>query len=360
MAELRYVRPNRLREEANRYHRQLLWIGAPLLVGAAFIHVLVLWAGLIILYMLWIKPKAHLSGAEGEDRALGIPDALPGSLTILHKDYIIFNQLQIPTGRSYRELDYVVVGPNGVFAIEVKHYRGEIRGAEFDRTWRQRKRSRAGNLYEQALRNPVTQIKGGVYALRRHLAAHGIRNWIEGIVVFTHPECTLMVDKSSVPILTLPELADYITAFHSKWVPRKLDITVRVLMELAKVDAVPQPASSSEHTVRKKLRSPQHISYFMQDFLKPIEKIREIMNHDASKAIMEKQYSNVASITEPLPATTPTIIEHGVQREPVRLSVIPGGQQGEKPGTTKIREVTVPIRRTEIEFVPEKKNDEYF
>ncbi len=330
MAELCYIRPNRLREQANRYHRQLLWIGVPLLVGAAFIHVLLAWAGLIILYMLWTKPDAHLSGAEGEDLALGIPSALPGSLATLHQDYIVFNQLQIPAGRSYRELDYVVVGPNGIFVVEVKHYRGEIRGAEFDRTWLQRKRSRAGYFYTQELRNPVTQIKGGIYALRRHLATHGIRNWIEGIVVFTHPECTLMADKSSVPILTLAELADYIRDFHPKWAPRKLDTTVEALKELAKVDAVPQPVPSSEHTVRKKLRSPQHISYFMQDFLKPAEKIREIMNHDASKAIMEKQSSNMASIAEPLPAATPVIIEHEVQRDPVRLSVIQKKHRGQK------------------------------
>lgn len=366
MAELRYIRPNRLREEANRYHRQLLWIGTPLLVGAAFIHVLVLWAGLIILYLLWEKPNTHLSGAEGEDRALGIPDARPGSLATLHKDYIVFNQLQIPAGRSCRELDYVVVGPNGIFAVEVKHYRGEISGAEFDRTWRQRKRSRAGHLYEQERRNPVAQIKGGVYALRRRLAAHGIRNWIEGMVVFTHPEGVVKADQGSIPVLTLPELASYITAFRPRWAPRKLDVTVRVLMELAKAETAPTAKPSlyelfaSGNTVRRKPRSPQHISCFMQDFLKPAEKIREIMNHDASKAIMEKRCSNPVVMAEPLPVTPPRLIEHGTPRKAVPLTVIPGGRQGKTPTVTKIREVTVTMQRTEIESVPEKKNDESF
>ncbi len=62
-------------------------------------------------------------------------------------------------GKSYREFDFIVVGPNGIFCIEVKHHRGRIRGSEADKDWRQKKRSRTGRIHENDMRNPVAQVK---------------------------------------------------------------------------------------------------------------------------------------------------------------------------------------------------------
>jgi hypothetical protein len=57
-----------------------------------------------------------LAGAAGEDLALAHLSRLPD-------EYTVFNQICLPDSRSrtgYREADFVVVGPNGVFIIENK------------------------------------------------------------------------------------------------------------------------------------------------------------------------------------------------------------------------------------------------
>ena len=82
----------------------------------------------------------------------------------------------VPYGKRHRELDLVVVGPNGIFVIEVKHYHGEITGAEMDRTWHQRPRTDGTvNIDVRKLRNPVIQVQHAVRALRRYLAKRNIK-----------------------------------------------------------------------------------------------------------------------------------------------------------------------------------------
>ena len=112
MADLRFVQPNRLRLEVKRYRKRLIFIGVPGLALSTWIHVALLFPGLIVLAILWNIKQQRLCGAEGEDRALGIPVTLPGSLATLPDDYTVFNQLEVPNGTSFCELDYVVIGPN--------------------------------------------------------------------------------------------------------------------------------------------------------------------------------------------------------------------------------------------------------
>jgi hypothetical protein len=44
--------------------------------------------------------KRH--SAEGEDRALGIPEVNPGSLVTLSGNYTVFNQIIVPLDRCLR------------------------------------------------------------------------------------------------------------------------------------------------------------------------------------------------------------------------------------------------------------------
>lgn len=337
MANLRYVQPNRLRLEVDRYHRRLLTIAVPLLVLMLWIQPMLFGLGFLVLMLLWSRQNHRLCGAEGEDWALGVPTALPGSLITLPDDYTVFNQVIVPNGKSVRELDFVVVGPNGVFAIEVKHHRGEISGKETDFSWCQRKRSRAGNTYEQDLRNPVGQIKGAIHALKQHLKAQGVNPWIQGIVVFTHPECSLSLGETSVPVLRLEGLASFIRDYRGNESQTRMGAVIRVLQGIREE--------------RLKLPYPHHISYFMKDFVTPKERVEGIMNYDL-QAAMKRQGKKKAFLP---PLTVPTVVvppRPPRRRRPV-LAVIESNPHSPN-GRKVIREFTLFVRRTESETVVEK------
>ena len=66
MADLSYIRPNRLRQEAKR-RRMLLIIGLPITIGGTWIHLLIIGIGTVILAVLWDHPNRRPSGANGEE-----------------------------------------------------------------------------------------------------------------------------------------------------------------------------------------------------------------------------------------------------------------------------------------------------
>lgn len=334
MADLRYVQPNRLRREVNMYHRRLLTMAAPILAVMAWIHPFVVVFGVAGVAALWSLQNRRLHGAVGEDRALGVPRALPGSLATLPAEYVVFNQVIVPNGKSCRELDFVVVGPRGIFAIEVKHHRGTISGRETDLSWRQRKRSRAGNYYEQELRNPVGQIKGAIHVLKRYLRDQGINLWIEGIVVFTHPECTLSLGEMPMPVLRLEKLAPWILDHRSARPPIQAEAMIKAIQRLREG--------------RRSPPSPKHISYFMRDFVTPRERVEGIMNYDL-KAAMKRQARENPPIPSPAPVPVPTPRPHRRQR-PV-LAVIENHHAIPTPARGVRRKFTVIKKHTESETV---------
>lgn len=338
MANLRYVQLNRLRREVDIYHRRLLTLAVPILALMAWIQPMLFGLGFLALMLLWSRQNHRLCGAEGEDWALGIPSALPGSLSTLPDDYTVFNQVIVPNSKSFRELDFVVVGPNGIFAMEVKHHRGEISEEETDLNWCQRKRSRAGNTYEQGLRNPVGQLKGAIHALKQYLKAQDIHPWIQGVVVFTHPECTLSLGEMSVPVLRLESLAAFIRDYRGNESQTRMGTVIRVL--------------KGTREERPKPPYPQHISYFMKDFVTPRERVEGIMNYDL-KAAMKKQAKKKAFLPSPTAPTVMTPPRPPRRRRPV-LAVIESNPHLSPNGRKVFREFTLFVRRTESETVVEK------
>lgn len=347
MADLDFVQPNRLRQEAKAVWKRLLAVGIPLLGLMAFVNIVFAWFGMIVLIMLWRRGEKHMQGADGEDMALGVPKAYAGSLVGLSDDYSIFNQVIVPNGESFREIDFVVVGPNGIFAIEVKHHRGEIRGSEADKVWRQKKHSQAGNLYEQDMRNPVAQIKSAIMPLKHYLASHGVNNWIQGIVVFTHTECLLAIGESTVPVLRLHELAPYIERFRPLWPLQKPGTVVRALKLLRQTPVSDRSAWQKLLGIRARVRlepvSPQPIRYFMRDFVSPEARIE----------------GSVSCHPRAIRKNPPTpVIQAAPQRSaPARrqhrhrpFTVIQGGQSGSRKRKV---ETTVFLKRVETETTGE-------
>lgn len=129
---------------------------------------------------------------------------------ILSDEYLaIFNY---PIGD--KDIDCVLLGPSGLFAIETKHHKGDI---YFDDDgWHQRKTGRRGGRYEGSLRNPRGQVLFGVRELKRQLEEKGVKVFVRGVVVFTNPHARLHIqrDPKPVKICTLHDIEHCLRGSH--------------------------------------------------------------------------------------------------------------------------------------------------
>ncbi len=150
---------------------------------------------------------------------------LAKALDCLDDSYYLINNLKMP-GRA-DDVDHMVIGPNGIFALETKHHRGRIFCQNGQ--WYQSKMSRRGHLQpDQPMRDPVQQLKRNVDYLRTCInhtdraLSRRTKLWIEGAVVFTHPAVSVDLAEEVTrslpfPVLKVRDLPGHIAAH----VPRR-------------------------------------------------------------------------------------------------------------------------------------------
>lgn len=161
-------------------------------------------------YVYALRAYEQQRGARGQLRAGHRGQRLVvGLLSSLGDEYYLLNNLQLP-GRN-QDVDHLVVGPNGVFALETKHDRGRITWR--DGQWYQSKISRNGIPQpEEPMGDPVRQLRQNIDYLRtcsdQTSKATGtrVRLWIEGVVVFTHPGVSIDLPKEIERRLPFPLL----------------------------------------------------------------------------------------------------------------------------------------------------------
>jgi hypothetical protein len=145
-----------------------------------------------------------LMGFSGERQ---VSDTLARDLP---DDFVLVNGLKLPHGAG--DIDHLVVGPTGVFLLETKMMAGRIECAP-DGTWRRIKRGRGGTDYAAFIGDPVAQVLRNVHAVRDCLHRrtprlfHGAKLWINGLIVFAHPEAHVAAEHSRVPAVGLHEAA---------------------------------------------------------------------------------------------------------------------------------------------------------
>lgn len=198
MTSRRMVTPGRDRVRQNR--RVVLWsiTALPLLLiaaGRSGSDDLLMWIVLGgISFSLFRIAPARRSGYVGEERTLDyLTDKLPAG-------YVVMNQIEVPNERSrtgFTEIDAVVIGPAGVFTIEMKNNAGEVFGSdECARSWTVRKVGRKGTPYESTMRNPIRQALGQTMTLKAYLAECGIKVWVQPVAVKANPDSVWHVGQS--------------------------------------------------------------------------------------------------------------------------------------------------------------------
>jgi len=127
----------------------------------------------------------------------------------LSDDYLVLTSFEVG-----REVDVAVLAPQALFVLEAKHWEGRIQGSD-NGVWTQTKSP--GEIYTHE--NPLDQVSDTWKAVSNFLRAQlpGFNSWVQGIVVFTHPNCkrawSLSFRDKDTPVLLLEEAVPFIEAF---------------------------------------------------------------------------------------------------------------------------------------------------
>ncbi len=175
--------------------------------------------------------KNYRKGQEGEDRVVEIMrQSLDGN-------WRLFRNV-ILSGRNKGDIDAILVGPSGVWVLEVKSYSGEYRN--IGDQWEYRK----GNRWKRAESNPGRQAEDNAIRLSNALKVDGIKQWVTGVVVWANPESPLTLQNPATTVWPLDRLTDELGNLWREPVPdAKREAITRKLTELC------QQRSKSENNI---------------------------------------------------------------------------------------------------------------
>jgi hypothetical protein len=168
---------NSYAEQKSSQYDSTIIIGAILgligLVGfflISYLSVIILVIGIRLLLYGYNKKENWNKGIRGEQTVAYYLNQLP-------EDYSIFNDIKFPG--SYGNLDHIVIGPNGIFVIETKNYKGFY--IVKDKEWYYKN----GSHIKKARSKPGKQVITNSMSLRKFLMDNNINMdgvWIDSIV----------------------------------------------------------------------------------------------------------------------------------------------------------------------------------
>lgn len=137
----------------------------------------------------------YRKGQEGEERVVELMrQNLDGKWTLLRN-------LVIP-GRKRADIDAVLVGPLGVWVLEIKTFGGQYRN--FGEHWEVL--TRQG--WKPLRKSPSRQAKDNAVRISHFLEVAGIHQWVEPVVVWADPESNLVVENPAVAVWNLDHLPE--------------------------------------------------------------------------------------------------------------------------------------------------------
>ena len=188
------------------------------------VMVLLLWLVLkifdLIIGKMDQKIEEHRLGDVGEERAVQlIVQALDGN-------WSLFRNVKLP-GKG-GDLDIVLVGPPGVWTLEVKNFNGVYRNN--GETWEYQR----GNRWASSSSNPSRQVKTSAARLSSFLNADNIKTFVNPAVVWANEETQPFVENPSVAVWLYKRLPDEL---GNIWQGEKLskDERQKINMKLTKL-----------------------------------------------------------------------------------------------------------------------------
>ncbi len=141
----------------------------------------------------WDTERDHYAaGRQGEERLTRL------LRQHLDEKWVLFRNVLLPDSKG--DIDAVLMGPNGVFVLEIKAYTGYTRN--IGQQWQRR----IFGVWRPLHRNPARQGKGNAMRLHQHLKKRGVDVFIEPRVVWAGPG-KLWLEKPAVTVWQLTQPA---------------------------------------------------------------------------------------------------------------------------------------------------------
>ncbi|EKN67631.1 hypothetical protein BABA_12925 [Neobacillus bataviensis LMG 21833] len=143
------------------------------------------------------------SGLEGEKYTLDLLKDRLSSAFVIFTNAVALNF----------EIDFIILGPTGLFIIENKHLRGTFSGDVNGKEWIREKIGNYGELHEECTKNPYFQVCVHKKKLTRYLKENNFIQEINEIVFFSEEANFNFNDGFGKPIFDIrvqENLLDYI------------------------------------------------------------------------------------------------------------------------------------------------------
>ncbi len=143
------------------------------------------------------------AGREGED---WVEDMLRAHLD---SKWAVFRNVVLPGEKQ--DLDFVLVGPSGVWVLEIKAYRNEVR--VIGESWERKE----GSRWNASGKSPGSQAKGNAAALYTFLVEKKVSlSWVNAVVVLTQ-------QQPETNFVNLPEGPNAVAIWRQEETAIKLD-----------------------------------------------------------------------------------------------------------------------------------------
>lgn len=145
-------------------------------------------------------------GLQGEKEAFDLLAKLP-------YQYKVLSDVHLVDGTKSSQIDFVIIGSNGLFIMESKHIKGTLNGKEEDNYLQKVKYGKSGDRYVKRMYNPIKQISGHKIGMDIFLKKKGFRYNALPILYFSN-DCVVNVQSKNVKIFNDAVLViDYIKRF---------------------------------------------------------------------------------------------------------------------------------------------------
>jgi hypothetical protein len=153
----------------------------------------------------------YRKGQEGEDQVVEV------MRQNLDGDWTLFRNVTLP-GRNKADIDAVLVGPPGVYALEIKTLTGEYRN--IGEHWE----VRAGK-WKLFRSSPSRQAQDNAVRLSNFFKADGFTQWVTPVVVWANRESPLSVENPTVAVWTFDRLPEEL---GNIWQSQTMQESIRV------------------------------------------------------------------------------------------------------------------------------------
>jgi len=194
----------------------MISVGMVALGGIIIHNIIIIVASAVLMKIVWKIYKKSSKNVDAYRKGIAGEQTVINALKNLDDNFYLINDITLQ--QPYGNIDHILLGPNGIFVIETKNYRGNIEcnGDEWHRLYKNRKGPK-----DFIMTSPSKQVKRNAVDLKNFLnnAADTVKNksyiFINAILVFTDPEIHLKLNNPTVPVLKAKELHDYINDFKT-------------------------------------------------------------------------------------------------------------------------------------------------